>query len=243
MKTGEVEKYVCMVMWRNDDISQPWRTLGFFNDSFGDRSVASFSDIFILLGKYWEWTGIQHQTNWYIHIQLIYLRYGWQPNRFPLECACSEKFPIDHAISCKVGSFIHMRHNGLLNITADLLSNVCKDVEKETLLQLLTTGTEELRADRHRRAAPWHSGLRLLATYAKGIHGCEGFLSLRPKLQEPESRRHYKNNGGQEEKEVRGTNIEQRILIYSHLAGGWAKKPRDFSKDLQSWYPIKPRYH
>ena len=80
-------------------------------------------------------------------IDAIYLRYGWQPNRLPLECACSAKFSIDHAMSCKVGGFIHMRHNDLLNITADLLSNVCKDVEKEPPLQPSTTGTEELRAD------------------------------------------------------------------------------------------------
>ena len=80
-------------------------------------------------------------------IDAIYLRYGWQPNRLPLECAYSAKFSIDHAMSCKVGGFIHMRHNDLLNITADLLSNVCKDVEKEPSLQPSTTGTEELRTD------------------------------------------------------------------------------------------------
>ena len=80
-------------------------------------------------------------------VDAIYLRYGWQPNRLPLECACSSKFSIDHSMSCKVGGFIHLRHNDLLNITDDLLSKVCTDVDTEPPLQSSTAGTEELRAD------------------------------------------------------------------------------------------------
>ena len=47
MKTGEVEKYVRMVVWRNGDTGQPWCTFGFLNVSFGDRPAASFLEIAI----------------------------------------------------------------------------------------------------------------------------------------------------------------------------------------------------
>ena len=40
-----------------------------------------------------------------------------------------------------------MRHNDLLNITADLLTTVCKDVEKEPILQPCPVTRDELRAD------------------------------------------------------------------------------------------------
>ena len=40
-----------------------------------------------------------------------------------------------------------MRHNDLLNITADLLTTVCKDVEKEPILQPCPVMKDELRAD------------------------------------------------------------------------------------------------
>ena len=77
----------------------------------------------------------------------VYLRYGWLPNRLPEECVCSKSYSVDHALSCKVGGFIHMRHNDILNITADLLTTVCKDVEKEPMLQPCPVAKDELRAD------------------------------------------------------------------------------------------------
>ena len=77
----------------------------------------------------------------------IYLRYGWEPSRLSLDCVCSKKFSIDNALSCKVGGFIDMRHNDILNVTSDLLSIVCKDVEKEPTLDSSPAGTEELRGN------------------------------------------------------------------------------------------------
>lgn len=40
-----------------------------------------------------------------------------------------------------------MRHNDILNVTSDMLSIVCKDVEKETTLDSSSAGIEELRAN------------------------------------------------------------------------------------------------
>ena len=42
---------------------------------------------------------------------------------------------IQHAMSCKKGSFITIRHNDLLDLTANLLTEVCKvaDIEPQLL--------------------------------------------------------------------------------------------------------------
>jgi len=51
------------------------------------------------------------------------------------------------SLQYKVGGFIHMRHNELVNITANLSAIVCKDVEKEPILQKRFDHDLELRAD------------------------------------------------------------------------------------------------
>ena len=65
----------------------------------------------------------------------------------PSDCVCGSKFSVDHALQCKVGGFIYMRHNELVNMTANLSSVVCKDVEKEPILQKRFDHDSELRAD------------------------------------------------------------------------------------------------
>ena len=41
---------------------------------------------------------------------------------------------IQHAMSCKKGGFITIRHNDLRDLTANLLTEVCKDVDIEPQL-------------------------------------------------------------------------------------------------------------
>ena len=69
---------------------------------------------------------------------LIKIRYGWQLSRLPENCECGSKFTIDHALSCKKGGFVTLRHNQIRNITACLLKEVCHDVRIEPPLQQLT---------------------------------------------------------------------------------------------------------
>ena len=47
MRTGEVEKFVRLVVWRDGDRNQPWSTYGFRTVSFGDKPAASFLEIAI----------------------------------------------------------------------------------------------------------------------------------------------------------------------------------------------------
>ena len=65
------------------------------------------------------------------------LRYGWVLQNMPSTCCCSANMEVQHAVSCKRGGFVTIRHNDLRDLTANLLSNVCNDVEIEPKLLLL----------------------------------------------------------------------------------------------------------
>ena len=87
----------------------------------------------------------------------IRLRYGWRIPGLPATCACGDKFTIQHAMSCKKGGFVNLRHNEVRDITAHLLNEVCKHVSVEpTLLKMngelllnkTSKATDEVRLDR-----------------------------------------------------------------------------------------------
>ena len=78
-------------------------------------------------------------------VDAICIRYGWSPTRLPTECVCGESFNVDHALCCKVGGLITLRHNEIRDVTADLLSSVCKDVRKEPVFE--ESNDNNLRAD------------------------------------------------------------------------------------------------
>ena len=65
------------------------------------------------------------------------IRYNWNLPRLPSECVCGNKFDLSHALSCKKGGFISIRHNEIRDITALLLKEVCHDVKKEPMLMEL----------------------------------------------------------------------------------------------------------
>ena len=68
----------------------------------------------------------------------IFTRYGIPLKRLPSHCVCGETFSVEHALNCKKGGFISSRHNEVRRITAELLREVCIDVEEEPLLQEIT---------------------------------------------------------------------------------------------------------
>ena len=60
----------------------------------------------------------------------------------PVNCSCGEGFNVQLVMSCKKGGFVTLRHNEVRDITATLLSEVCKDVELEPPL-LILNGEEQ----------------------------------------------------------------------------------------------------
>ena len=66
------------------------------------------------------------------------IRYVLPVPRLPDRCSCGVKFTIDHAMICKKGGYICQRHNELRDLTYQMMREVCKNAEKEPLLQPLT---------------------------------------------------------------------------------------------------------
>ena len=60
---------------------------------------------------------------------------------FPNDCVCGSQFNLEHSLSCKKGGFVTLCHNTVRDLTADLLSEVCKDVRIEPPLNQLTGET------------------------------------------------------------------------------------------------------
>ena len=66
------------------------------------------------------------------------LRYNKQLRGLPSHCPCGQKFTINHAMNCKRGGFVNIRHNNIRDYESSLLSKVCNDVQTEPELQPLT---------------------------------------------------------------------------------------------------------
>ena len=71
----------------------------------------------------------------------IAFRYGWRPSNLPTTCACGKPFSIDHSLNCPFGGFPTIRHNELRDVTANLLSQICSNVQIEPHLQPLSGET------------------------------------------------------------------------------------------------------
>ena len=79
------------------------------------------------------------------------LRYGWPLSNIPSHCACGALFSVEHELSCPKGGFTILRHNEIRDLTANVLSEVCHNVNVEPALQPLSgevlTGASAIRDD------------------------------------------------------------------------------------------------
>ena len=64
-------------------------------------------------------------------VDSICLRYGWRISNTPTHCQCGKKNDIDHAMSCKKGGYVILRHNRIRDLEAELMREVCTDVKIE----------------------------------------------------------------------------------------------------------------
>ena len=72
------------------------------------------------------------------------LKYKWPPAKLPSHCVCGSAFSLEHALSCKVGGFITLRHNEVHDFMANLLTETCHYVLVEPPLQPITGKTFQL---------------------------------------------------------------------------------------------------
>ena len=71
------------------------------------------------------------------------LRYNLNLKDCPKTCACGQKYSANHALICKKGGYVSMRHNGLRDTLAGVMRVAkCKDVQVEP--QLLPTNNYQL---------------------------------------------------------------------------------------------------
>ena len=61
----------------------------------------------------------------------VCLRYGWKIAKSPSYCQCGKENDIDHALNCKSGGYVAMRHNRIRDLEAELMREVCHDVKVE----------------------------------------------------------------------------------------------------------------
>ena len=45
-------------------------------------------------------------------------------------CACGPKMDMKHAMSCKKGGFTTIRHSDVWDFTSNMLTIICKDVDR-----------------------------------------------------------------------------------------------------------------
>ena len=74
------------------------------------------------------------------------LRYGWRPSHLLSHCICGHHFTVEHAFICSRGGFPSIRHNELRDITAGLLTEICRNVGTEPPLQPLSGEQLRLRS-------------------------------------------------------------------------------------------------
>ena len=68
----------------------------------------------------------------------VRLRYGLPLKRLPSHCSCSKPYNVQHAISCKKGGFVTLRHSELRDNIAEMLVELTSDVKVAQALQPLS---------------------------------------------------------------------------------------------------------
>ena len=68
----------------------------------------------------------------------VRLRYRLPLKRLPSHCGCSKLYNVQHAVSCKKGGYVALRHNEIRDNIAEMLEEVTSNVKVESGLQPLS---------------------------------------------------------------------------------------------------------
>ena len=68
----------------------------------------------------------------------ICLRYNFALKLVARTCVCGELYTVNHCMTCKKGGYVILRHNSLRDLFAEILEEVCSDVQIEPPLLPLT---------------------------------------------------------------------------------------------------------
>ena len=95
----------------------------------------------------------------------VCLRYGWNIPNTPSFCQCGEKNDIDHTLSCQLGGYVIMRHNRVRDLEADLMKEVCHNVQVEP--ELLPIEKDRLGGNTKKKARLDVAGVGVWGAYEK----------------------------------------------------------------------------
>ena len=68
----------------------------------------------------------------------VRLRYRLPLKRLPSHCGCSKLYNVQHAVSCKKGGYVALRHNEIRDNIVEMLEEVTSNVKVESGLQPLS---------------------------------------------------------------------------------------------------------
>ena len=103
----------------------------------------------------------------------ISIRYGWPLSNLPMTCACGSKYDFQHSISCKKGGSVSIRHNNICDLTANILREVCNDVDVEA--KLIPLAGEQLQ---YRSAVTGDEAGLDIRAWSFWVGGQEAFLDI-----------------------------------------------------------------
>ena len=92
----------------------------------------------------------------------VRLRYGWEPSNLPSSCSCGQRFGLEHALTCRRGGYVAMRHDEVRDLFSELLAETCSNVTREPELQPLDGVSLQTRCKPPRRCPAGHQSGRFL---------------------------------------------------------------------------------
>ena len=124
VKINKEERYKATLTELRTQLNENQKPL---NDITQEKAVSNWLKAYPISDQGYD---LNKQQFW----DCVCLPYGWRLTNILSTCSCRSKMDIQHAMSCKK-DFITIRHNDLRDLTANLLTEVCKDVyiEPQTL--------------------------------------------------------------------------------------------------------------
>ena len=156
---------------------------------------------------------LKKQSFW----NLLSIKYGWRLKRIPSHCACGNIFNLQHALQCPKGEFVTLHHNHIRNITANLLTEVCKDARVEPQLQPLSGETFfEKTADKSDQARVDISGRGFWLTGQVSFFDVRVFNPTAKRYINQEIRKSYEVNQKEKKKQIMSVFCKSSVEFLLH---------------------------
>ena len=173
------------------------------------------------------------------------IRYGLPLKRLPSHCGCSKVYTVQHALSCKKGGFVTLRHNELRDNIGEMLQEVTNDVRIEPILQPLT-GEEQSIGGNVSVEARTDTSAR--GFWCRGQRAFFDVIIFDPNAQRHENKtlkRWYELNEHEKNRDnsSRISNVKQgsfTLLVFS-ITGGMGRECSLFVKQLCQMISLKQK--